>query len=65
MRDDGGVLTEQRRQQLFGLVRRCWDAAAGFASAIGTTLEACASANIDKLMSRQARGTLAGERMKL
>jgi NTP pyrophosphatase (non-canonical NTP hydrolase) len=60
IRDDGGVLTEERRD---ALARELGDVlwyAAQLATEAGLELEKVAQDNLDKLLSRQERGVLRG-----
>lgn len=61
MRDDGGVVTENRRQQLYEEAQGClWELSA-FIHELGYTLEDAAQANLATLASRAARGTIRGD----
>jgi NTP pyrophosphatase (non-canonical NTP hydrolase) len=60
IRDDGGVLTDARRE---ALARELGDVLwylAQLATEAGLELEAIAEDNLDKLLSRQERGVLRG-----
>lgn len=60
LRDDGGVVTEERRQALLlELGDVCWYCNQ-LANLLDSTLSEVARMNIDKLYSRKARGTLQG-----
>ena len=60
IRDDGGVLSDERRA---ALARELGDVlwyAAQLATEAGLDLDTLAAANLDKLLSRQSRGVLQG-----
>ena len=60
-RDKGGVISDQDRE---ALVKECGDVLwylSALADELGTSLEAIAITNIEKLSSRQQRGMIGGE----
>lgn len=59
-RDDDGVLTDSRRATIREGLGIVLNVLAEFAVELDTTLEKVAQENIDKLTSRQERGTLQG-----
>lgn len=61
LRDNDGVLTDDRRYNIQKALKQIVVALANVASKTNSTLEACAKMNIDKLMSRRERGTLKGD----
>jgi NTP pyrophosphatase (non-canonical NTP hydrolase) len=60
IRDDGGVLTEERRLALAAELGDVLWYAAQLATEAGLDLERIAADNLDKLLSRQRRGVLRG-----
>jgi NTP pyrophosphatase (non-canonical NTP hydrolase) len=60
IRDDGGTLTEERRQAIAAELGDVLWYAAQLATEAGLDLEAIAEANLDKLASRQRRSVLQG-----
>lgn len=59
-RDDGGVLTEEKRQALIKELGDVLWYAAAIAEEIDTTLSEAARLNLEKLSSRKERGVLQG-----
>src|SRR5215207_4863297 len=60
LRDDGGVLTDERRAALAGELGDVLWYVAQLATEAGLDLDAIAQENLSKLLSRQERGVLAG-----
>jgi NTP pyrophosphatase (non-canonical NTP hydrolase) len=60
LRDDGGVLSDERRAALAGELGDVLWYVAQVATEAGLELEDIAQANLDKLLSRQERGVLSG-----
>jgi NTP pyrophosphatase (non-canonical NTP hydrolase) len=60
LRDDGGVLSEERRAALAAELGDVLWYVAQVATEAGLDLEEIAQANLDKLLSRQQRGVLSG-----
>jgi NTP pyrophosphatase (non-canonical NTP hydrolase) len=60
LRDDGGVLSEERREALAGELGDVLWYVAQVATEAGLDLEELAQGNLDKLLSRQRRGVLSG-----
>jgi NTP pyrophosphatase (non-canonical NTP hydrolase) len=60
LRDDAGVLSDERREALAGELGDVLWYAAQVATEAGLDLEAIAQGNLDKLLSRQRRGVLSG-----
>ena len=60
IRDDGGVLTEERREALAAELGDVLWYTAQLATEAGLELEAIAAANLEKLASRQQRSVLHG-----
>ena len=60
LRDDGGVLSDERRAALAGELGDVLWYVAQVATEAGLELEEIARANLDKLLSRQQRGVLSG-----
>lgn len=60
IRDDGGKLTDDKKEQLIDEVGDCLWYLANLATDLGVTLEEVARRNLSKLQSRQERGTLTG-----
>ena len=60
LRDDGGVLSDERRAALAGELGDVLWYAAQVATEAGLDLEEIAQGNLDKLLSRQRRGVLSG-----
>jgi NTP pyrophosphatase (non-canonical NTP hydrolase) len=60
LRDDGGVLTEERRVALAAELGDVLWYVAQLATEAGLDLDAIADDNLSKLLSRQERGVLAG-----
>lgn len=61
IRDNDGVLQDNRRDNIAKALRELLVILALIAQMCGTTLEACAKTNIAKLKSRQERGKLTGD----
>lgn len=60
IRDDGGILTEERRNAIRKELGDVLWYSAALARELGTTLEAVAQENIAKLASRRERGEIHG-----
>jgi NTP pyrophosphatase (non-canonical NTP hydrolase) len=60
LRDDGGVLTDERRSALAAELGDVLWYVAQVATEADLELEEIAAANLDKLLSRQQRGVLSG-----
>jgi NTP pyrophosphatase (non-canonical NTP hydrolase) len=60
LRDDGGVMTDERLQALAGELGDVLWYVAQVATEAGLDLDQLAQANLDKLLSRQERGVLSG-----
>jgi NTP pyrophosphatase (non-canonical NTP hydrolase) len=60
LRDDGGVMTDERRQALAGELGDVLWYVAQVATEAGLDLQEIAQGNLDKLLSRQQRGVLSG-----
>ena len=60
LRDDGGVMTDERLQALAGELGDVLWYVAQVATEAGLDLDEIAQANLDKLLSRQERGVLSG-----
>jgi len=60
LRDDGGVMSEDRREALAGELGDVLWYVAQVATEAGLDLEEIAQGNLDKLLSRQRRGVLSG-----
>jgi NTP pyrophosphatase (non-canonical NTP hydrolase) len=60
LRDDGGILSEERRAALAAELGDVLWYVAQVATEAGLDLEDIAQANLDKLLSRQQRGVLSG-----
>ena len=60
LRDDGGVMSEGRREALAGELGDVLWYVAQVATEAGLDLEEIAQGNLDKLLSRQRRGVLSG-----
>lgn len=60
IRDDGGQLSDERRQALIKELGDVMWYVAAMATELETSLEEVAQQNIEKLFSRKARGTLSG-----
>ena len=60
LRDDGGVLSAERRDALAGELGDVLWYVAQVATEAGLDLEEIAQGNLDKLLSRQRRGMLSG-----
>ena len=60
MRDDGGTLTEERREAIAAELGDVLWYAAQLATEAGLDLETIAEANLEKLASRQRRSVLQG-----
>jgi NTP pyrophosphatase (non-canonical NTP hydrolase) len=60
LRDDGGVLSDERRAALGAELGDVLGYVAHVATEAGQELEEIAQANLDKLLSRQQRGVLSG-----
>jgi NTP pyrophosphatase (non-canonical NTP hydrolase) len=61
IRDDGGVVTDERRVALAKELGDVLWYVAQLASELELELEQIAQANLDKLLSRQRRGVLSGD----
>ena len=61
LRDDGGHVTEKRRESLKSELSDCMWYIAALATDLGLNLDDIARDNIEKLASRQERGVLQGE----
>ena len=62
LRDDGGVLTDERRAALAAELGDVLWYVAQLATEAGLDLDTIAEENLSKLLSRQERGVLAGQR---
>jgi NTP pyrophosphatase (non-canonical NTP hydrolase) len=60
LRDDGGVMSEDRRAALAGELGDVLWYVAQVATEAGLDLEEIAAGNLDKLLSRKERGVLSG-----
>jgi NTP pyrophosphatase (non-canonical NTP hydrolase) len=60
LRDDGGVMSDERREALAGELGDVLWYVAQVATEAGLDLEEIAQGNLDKLLSRQRRGMLSG-----
>jgi NTP pyrophosphatase (non-canonical NTP hydrolase) len=60
LRDDGGVMSAERREALAGELGDVLWYVAQVATEAGLDLEEIAQGNLDKLLSRQQRGVLSG-----
>lgn len=60
LRDDGGLMSEERREALAGELGDVLWYVAQVATEAGLDLEEIAQGNLDKLLSRQRRGVLSG-----
>ena len=60
LRDDGGVMSQERREALAGELGDVLWYVAQVATEAGLDLEQIAQGNLDKLLSRQQRGVLSG-----
>jgi NTP pyrophosphatase (non-canonical NTP hydrolase) len=60
IRDDGGLVTDERRQAMAKELGDVLWYVAQLASELGMELEEIAQANLEKLLSRQRRGVLSG-----
>jgi NTP pyrophosphatase (non-canonical NTP hydrolase) len=60
LRDDGGVMSDERRAALAGELGDVLWYVAQVATEAGLDLEEIAQGNLDKLLSRQRRGVLSG-----
>jgi NTP pyrophosphatase (non-canonical NTP hydrolase) len=60
IRDDGGLVTDERRQAMAKELGDVLWYVAQIASELGLELEEIAQANLEKLLSRQRRGVLSG-----
>ena len=60
LRDDAGVLSDERRDALAGELGDVLWYVAQVATEAGLDLEQIAHGNLDKLLSRQRRGVLSG-----
>jgi NTP pyrophosphatase (non-canonical NTP hydrolase) len=60
LRDDDGVMSEERREALAGELGDVLWYVAQVATEAGLDLEEIAQGNLDKLLSRQRRGVLSG-----
>ena len=61
LRDDGGTLTDARRQRIAGELGDVLWYAARLAEELGTDLDRIAQANLDKLRARREAGAIHGE----
>jgi NTP pyrophosphatase (non-canonical NTP hydrolase) len=60
IRDDGGTLTDERRQAMSKELGDVLWYVAQIATELGLDLDEVAQANLEKLLSRQRRGVLSG-----
>jgi len=60
LRDDGGVMSDERRDALAGELGDVLWYVAQVATEAGLDLDEIAQGNLDKLLSRQRRGVLSG-----
>jgi NTP pyrophosphatase (non-canonical NTP hydrolase) len=60
IRDDGGVVVQERREQMAKELGDVLWYVAQIASELGLDLDEIARANLEKLLSRQQRGVLSG-----
>jgi NTP pyrophosphatase (non-canonical NTP hydrolase) len=60
LRDDGGVMSDERREALAGELGDVLWYVAQVATEAGLDLDEIAQGNLDKLLSRQRRGVLSG-----
>jgi NTP pyrophosphatase (non-canonical NTP hydrolase) len=60
IRDDGGLVTDERRETIAKELGDVLWYVAQVASELGLELDEIAQANLEKLLSRQRRGVLAG-----
>jgi NTP pyrophosphatase (non-canonical NTP hydrolase) len=60
MRDDGGILTDEKRQAIAGELGDVLWYVAAMAKELGASLGDIAQANLDKLASRRERGVIGG-----
>lgn len=60
IRDSGGTINDERREQLAGELGDVMWYISQMASELGLSLEEVAQANLDKLSGRKERGTLQG-----
>jgi NTP pyrophosphatase (non-canonical NTP hydrolase) len=60
LRDDGGVMSDERREALAGELGDVLWYVAQVATEAGLDLQEIAQGNLDKLLSRQRRGVLSG-----
>jgi NTP pyrophosphatase (non-canonical NTP hydrolase) len=60
LRDDGGVMSNERREALAGELGDVLWYVAQVATEAGLDLDEIAQGNLDKLLSRQRRGVLSG-----
>ena len=61
IRDNYGVLTDDRRKNVRQALKRAMQALSAIANDWGYGLEECAEMNLDKLFSRKERGKLKGD----
>lgn len=61
IRDNNGILTDKRCENLCRALRRVILTLVSIANVYGYSLEDCAKMNLDKLYSRQERGKLSGD----
>ena len=60
LRDDNGVLKDEKRQQLVDEIGDCLWYISAIASDLGVDLDKIATGNIEKLFSRKERGQIKG-----
>ena len=60
IRDDGGAITEERREALAGELGDVLWYVSQLATELGLELDEIAAGNLEKLFSRQRRGVLSG-----
>ncbi len=60
LRDDGGLMSDERREALAGELGDVLWYVAQVATEAGLDLQEIAQGNLDKLLSRQRRGVLSG-----
>jgi len=60
IRDDEGVITEEKAKDIEALVGQVLGCVSSYAESLGTTLDKVLEQNIEKLFSRKERGVLKG-----
>lgn len=60
LRDDGGLLTDERREKMIKELGDVLWYVAAVASELGVSLDTVAQTNLDKLATRKSSGTLQG-----